>query len=63
MDRIGSCVSSSTIDDVPMTTVSLDDFRLPGDQRRMTMPMLLPVVLLTDFNDYRQMPSRPHCCG
>lgn len=50
IDRIGSCVISSTIEDVPITTVSLAPLFMLGIG-----------MVGTDFNDYRQMLAWSHC--
>lgn len=50
MERMGSCVVSLTIEEVPITTVSLVDGLKPGMCR-------------TDFDNDCQMLSRLHFCG
>jgi hypothetical protein len=52
IDRIGSCVVSSTIEDVPITMVSF-----------LVDALLKYGMVSTNFNDYRQMPAGFHGCG
>lgn len=52
IDRIGSCVVSSTIEDVPITMVSF-----------LADAPLKYGMVFTNFNDYRQMPAGFHGCG
>jgi GTP-sensing pleiotropic transcriptional regulator CodY len=52
IDRIGSCVVSSTIEDVPITMVSF-----------LVNALLKYGMVSTNFNDYCQMPAGFHGCG